>query len=122
MRFLVDANLPTNVSERLRAGGHDVLDVRRSVPPLRDEQIYAQARAEQRVILTRDLDFGNLLRYPPAGTAGIVVLRVSEMTAAEIVELVGEFVRAHHERELVDTLVILEPFRVRFRRAGRETA
>lgn len=116
MRCLVDANLPTDVSRVLSAAGHDVRDVRYAQPPLSDDVVYTLAKAERRTIFTRDLDFSNLLRYPPRGTAGIIVLRVSDMTAAEITTLVADFIGKHTPTELQDALIILEPFRVRFRR------
>lgn len=116
MRFLVDANLPTNVSEALQSDGHDIRDVRSVSPPLRDEDIYQQAKAEGRILLTRDLDFSNMLRYPPEETAGLVVCRVGDMTAGEIGALLRDFARAHAAEELTDALVILEPFRTRIRR------
>lgn len=116
MHCLVDANLPTDVTRALTAHGHDVRDVRGEQPPLSDEVVYRLARDEGRVLFTRDLDFSNPLRYSPRGTAGIVVLRVSEMTAAEITSLIMDFLDAHQPPQLEGALVILEPFRVRFRR------
>lgn len=116
MRCLVDANLPTNVTEVLRRCGFDVRDVRAAAPPLTDQQVYEIARQEQRTLLTRDLDFSNMLRYPARGTAGIVVLRVPGMATAEIAALLENFLRTRTTEDLRDTLLILEPFRVRVRR------
>lgn len=40
-----------------------------------DDLLFEKIKAEQRCIVTLDLDFANIIRYPTTGTAGIVVIR-----------------------------------------------
>src|SRR5262245_21027929 len=43
-----------------------------------DETIYDTRKAIGRTLVTLDLDFSNPLRFPPKGTAGIVVVRLQK--------------------------------------------
>ncbi len=75
MRFLVDANLPRSCLVLLKRFGHSpehARDIGLGAAP--DSQIAAQARASNSVLLTRDLDFANLLSYPPVNYPGMVVM------------------------------------------------
>jgi len=60
-----------------RAAGHDVSDVRdaglRGAP---DEEVFARACSEGRILISGDVDFANTLRFRPGSHVGIVVLRL----------------------------------------------
>lgn len=61
-----------------------------------------------------DLDFANPIRFPPADTAGIAVLRLREQTvAADIDRLVAQLVAALDTSDLAGHLWIVEQHRVR---------
>lgn len=56
--FLLDENVPLASIDRLRRDGHDVA---RAVSGQTDHAILEQARAEQRIVVTYDRDFGFLV-------------------------------------------------------------
>jgi predicted nuclease of predicted toxin-antitoxin system len=120
MRFLLDANMPRSAVSVLERNGHDAVHVRDTVlKDAPDERIAAFTRTEQRVIVTRDLDFADVRRYAPEGSPGYLVLRVPDSwVASEIVELLERFLGMPG---LVDQipghLAILDPRQVRFRPA-----
>ena len=76
MKFKLDENLDARLAPVLAAGVHDVDTVPaeglRGSP---DEEVWAAARADDRTLVTLDLDFSNPLRFPTAGTPGLVVVR-----------------------------------------------
>ena len=76
-RFLVDESLPRAVGRRLVSDGHDVADVRdvglRGRP---DDEVFAHAIEENRILVSGDIDFANALRFPPGSHSGIFVLRL----------------------------------------------
>jgi predicted nuclease of predicted toxin-antitoxin system len=83
MRFLVDANLPRSTLTAFARAGHQadhVNDVGLKGAP--DELIARRAREVQAAIVTRDLDFADIRRYPPAHYDGIVVMRLPDDTIA----------------------------------------
>jgi predicted nuclease of predicted toxin-antitoxin system len=62
MKFLADMGLARSTVAFLRAQGHDAVHLRdQGLQRLEDEEIIEKARAEGRVILTHDLDFGRII-------------------------------------------------------------
>jgi predicted nuclease of predicted toxin-antitoxin system len=118
MRFLIDANRPRSAVGLLVGLGHFVdfaRDIGLASAP--DEAIARRARESAAALLTRDLDFSDIRRYPPGDYNGIVVLRLpDDAVAAEIAGVIERFVREHRYLDaLPGRLAIVEPDRVRFR-------
>ena len=65
--------------EWLRQNGHDVVHLReQGLQRLPDDAITAKARAETRIVLTMDLDFGYLLAVSGASAPSIVIFRLDD--------------------------------------------
>jgi predicted nuclease of predicted toxin-antitoxin system len=69
MRFIVDAQLPRLLAERLTALGHDAIHVK-SLPragATTDAELSAFADQNSRIVVTKDIDFvdSHLLRRTP---------------------------------------------------------
>jgi predicted nuclease of predicted toxin-antitoxin system len=63
MRFLADMGLAHSTVAFLRAQGHDAVHLRdQGLQRLEDVEIVQKARAEGRVVLTHDLDFGRIVK------------------------------------------------------------
>lgn len=85
---LLDENIPRGIADGLRAAGHDVLRVAQVSPGIDDRSVLALARAGQRVLLTFDADFGDLIFQqgeppPPA----VLYFRVHPVVAAQVLSL-----------------------------------
>src|SRR6185437_1831363 len=61
MRLLVDVSAGQAVTECLRRLGHEADDVRERDPTMADVDILSWAVAEQRLVVTMDKDFGELV-------------------------------------------------------------
>jgi predicted nuclease of predicted toxin-antitoxin system len=118
MLCFVDANLPRSVAALLVKLGHQVefaRDVGLGAAP--DQDIAVHVKRTGAALITRDLDFADVRRYPPEEFGGIIVLRVPDSAVAhEIVQVLERFMR---ESTLVGQvkgrLAIVEYDRVRFR-------
>ncbi len=115
MRFLVDENLPTDVAELLRSRGHDVLYLpQSSYRGSTDRKVWQLAVGEQRVIVTRDLDFPLAeLPQPP----GLVLVRVPHgFTRGRIAEVLAEFVASPNFERIAGAITVVSPGRIRVRK------
>ena len=94
-RFLVDEDLPRSLVTTLRAGGafaEDVRDV--GLRGGADDDVIAHAVAHDPTLLTGDLDFANLLRFPLGTHRGIVVARLPHpWPAARRTQIIADAVR-----------------------------
>ena len=65
IKFLLDADMPRSSVEVIRMLGFEVEDVRDiGLGSAKDKEIIQYARKNGRIIITRDTDFGEVLRYP----------------------------------------------------------
>jgi predicted nuclease of predicted toxin-antitoxin system len=118
MRFLIDANLPRTVIAVVRSLGHHAEFARDiGLGSATDDQIAKHALHYRAALLTRDLDFADIRRYPPDQYSGIVVLRLPDTAVAE--EIAAVLKRFLSEpgciASLAGRLAVVEGDRVRFR-------
>lgn len=78
MQLLANENFPLDAVEALRAVGHDVAWVHIDAPGSSDEDVLARAQAENRVLVTFDKDFGELVyRMGLPASNGVILFRIS---------------------------------------------
>ena len=88
MKILANENLPGAAVEALRTRGHDVKWVRTEAPGSRDEEVLAQAKAEGRLLVTFDKDFGELVfRAGFSSPGGIVLFRLVPTSPTHIAQM-----------------------------------
>lgn len=116
MKFKTDENLPVDVAELLRAAGHDAETVvEQQLGGHPDTDVAAVCRAEQRALVTLDLDFSDIRSYPPGDYPGILVLRPALQTVPAILRLVERATKLLDTEPLVGHLWIVEDHQVRIR-------
>ena len=72
MKFLVDRCAGRRLAEWLRSTGHDVIEARELGPDPGDRTLLERAVAEERVLVTIDTDFGELVYVGQMPHAGLV--------------------------------------------------
>lgn len=82
MRFLADESCDFAVVRTLRQAGHDVLAIREVSPRAEDSVVADRAHREERVLLTEDKDFGQLVRASGSAPSGVIYLRLVARKAA----------------------------------------
>ncbi len=81
--------LGRRVADQLSADGHDAIHLgQQGLGRLTDEEIFAKAMAEGRIIVTADLDFGAILARTGSTTVSVIVLRIANPRADRVVPLV----------------------------------
>ena len=117
MKIKVDENIGTSGVAILKAAGNDVMTVReQGLEGSADDRIYRACLEEGRVLVTLDRDFGHVPRFPPALTAGIVILQLAgAATLTQVQGRLRDFLSLAENRPVDGELWIVEPGRVRVR-------
>ena len=115
LKLKLDENIGIVGKALLEADGHDVMTVaEQGLSGAMDERIYEVIATEQRVLVTLDRDFGEVLRFPPEATAGIVVLASQgRTTKSAIAARMTDLAAMLKVEPLSGQLWIVEPGRVR---------
>lgn len=118
MRLKLDENVDVRLAVLLRQAGHDVTTVRdQGLCGIADPALYEHCVSEGLILVTLDLDFSNVLRYPPERTPGLVVLRGPDDLFPTVRILVGTLVNALTNDTPSGRLWIVEPSRIRIHEA-----
>ncbi len=85
------------------------------------EPRYDSCCAEQRCLVTLDLDFADVTRFPPGQTAGVAVMRVPRNPSLPLLEdLVRQFLQAVDTMPVSGHLWIIEAGRIRVHQSADE--
>ena len=89
LRILANENIPGETIDALCGLGHDVIWIRTHAPGSSDEAILNQARAENRIVITFDKDFGELaFRRGLPASSGIILFRITTPGPTQCTKLI----------------------------------
>jgi predicted nuclease of predicted toxin-antitoxin system len=122
MKFKLDENFgPTVLAVFQRRGldCHTVAD--EHLVGAEDRAILAAAVAEDRILVTLDRDFTNVLLYPPEATCGVAVVHLGKRASRQLLSTVLDgFLEACETGRIHGKLWIIEPGRIRVHRSEEE--
>ncbi|MBA3871237.1 MAG: DUF5615 family PIN-like protein [Anaerolineae bacterium] len=119
MKILVDECCPSAVAFALRSDGHDVEYVAEDAPSTPDKSVLSRALADERIIVTEDRDFCELVFLNKLPTYGIILVRINQAKRQEKIQRVRE-VFAHHSAELPHAMITLTLTNIRVRSLKHE--
>jgi predicted nuclease of predicted toxin-antitoxin system len=80
VKFLLDMGLARSTDRFLQHQGHDAVHLReQGLQRMDDSDIIQKARAEGRVILTHDLDFGRIIALSQSRFPSVITFRLNDM-------------------------------------------
>jgi predicted nuclease of predicted toxin-antitoxin system len=115
MRFIVDESTGAAVVAYLRGAGHDVLAVAETMPQAEDPDILARAAEEDRILVTNDKDFGELVFRNGQLHSGVVLLRLQDESSANRVHTIRAVLERYADR-LAGCFTVATASGVRIRR------
>ena len=115
MQFKLDENLGRRTQEVFRELGHDAQTVYdEEISGCSDKLLFETCLAENRCLVTFDLDFADVVRFPPVQSSGISVIRVPLSPSWELLEKLGRrLLQALETEHIGGNLWILEAGRIR---------
>jgi predicted nuclease of predicted toxin-antitoxin system len=114
--FLLDANLSPESARYLAvAFGLDVTDlISQGLGHLRDQEVVELAKREDRVIITFDLDIGEIYHRRNRGRFGVILLRLDDQTVEAVNRVLDRFFRSEAATIALErSLVVIDDRRVR---------
>ena len=115
MKFVADEGVDGQIIESLRAAGHDVLYIAEIGPGTDDDIVLHYANDEDRILMTRDKDFGELVFRKKQVHSGIVLNRLYELASETKAEIVSSVISKYGE-ELYGSFTVIQPGRVRIKK------
>jgi predicted nuclease of predicted toxin-antitoxin system len=117
VRFLIDECLPPHLAILLRAAGHDCAHVYElGLGGQPDEQIMALADREDRILVSADTDFGELLANAPVLAPSVILLRRTDKRAGSLAAVVLANLQPVADDLTAGALVVISDTRIRARR------
>jgi predicted nuclease of predicted toxin-antitoxin system len=115
VRFLLDENVDARLLSYLIDHGHDATQIPNDYPfGLVDEQVLMLAVQEQRVLVTNDKDFGELVFRARLPHVGIILFRLGDYAPLPMLIARLEFVLNRYSDKL-DQFLTVTPYRIRVR-------
>jgi predicted nuclease of predicted toxin-antitoxin system len=116
MRFLADMGVSQRVVTWLRASGHDVVHLReQGLQKLPNGEIFEKATRERRVILTFDLDFGEIVALSRGARTSVAVFRLRDTRTETVIARLGRVLGESSDALEQGAVVIVEDGRHRVR-------
>jgi predicted nuclease of predicted toxin-antitoxin system len=76
VRWLIDECVDANLAALLRESGHDAVYMSDVAPRTADPEVLYRAERENRLLLTEDKDFGDLVFRQARPVPGLVLMRI----------------------------------------------
>jgi predicted nuclease of predicted toxin-antitoxin system len=116
VKLLIDESLQRQAATILTEAGIDAVHVTDlGLGGATDDQILARARADSRIVVTADTDFGTLLALTGATGPSVILLRRPGRRAADRARTVLDVLALVHEQLGRGSVVTVEHTRVRVR-------
>ena len=112
MRFLADESCDFSVVRALRAAKHDVVAISEVSPRAEDDEVRERAVSDERILITEDKDFGQLVYASMRRTGGVIFIRFPARARRQLADAVVDLVRQRSQR-LVGNFTVIQPGRVR---------
>ncbi|MEO8628064.1 MAG: DUF5615 family PIN-like protein [Betaproteobacteria bacterium] len=114
MKFIADESCDFAVVRGLRDAGYDVVAIAESSPGIDDLQVIAMAKLAERILITEDKDFGQLVYAAARQASGVIFIRFPATARGSLSNVILNLVEQRGE-ELFGKFAVIEPGRIRLK-------
>ena len=108
LKFLTDENISPSLVNALRSRGYDVKDIKeKKLFGISDNEVIILAFKENRIIITHDKDFANLLNYSSIKHKGVILLRFKNQSPKNVIGLFIPILGQLKENKIKKSLTII---------------
>lgn len=117
MRFLADIGVSPRIVGWLREVGHDASHLSaEGLYRLSDTHIFQKAAREQAVLLTFDLDFGEIVAFSGSAEVSVILFRLDNTQTDFVLSRLASVLKEAGHLLSIGVIVIVEDRRLRIRR------
>ncbi|MCG6550813.1 MAG: DUF5615 family PIN-like protein [Candidatus Magnetominusculus sp. LBB02] len=117
MRFLADMGVSWRVVAWLREKGHDALHLRdEGLQRLPNGKIFEKASSEKRIVLTFDLDFGEIMALSNNRPMTVIIFRLHNTRSAHVIDRLNRVLEDSGDAIVHGAIIVVEELRHRVRR------
>src|SRR3972149_8632380 len=100
MKFLLNANISPETSKFLSIKGHSSKDlISEDLSGLTDSEVYELALKENRILVTFDLDFGEIYHFSK-NKIGLIILRLEDQTVESVNKTLERFLKSPNAKRV----------------------
>jgi len=114
VRLLADEGIDAAIVARLRSNGHDVVYVAELSPGITDDAVLELANVDERILMTADKDFGELVFRLRRVAFGVLLVRLPGLPSASKASAVAQVIGEHGD-EMAGAFTVLSAGLVRIR-------
>ena len=111
MRFLIDRCAGRRLADWLRDAGHDIVEARLLGPDPGDAALLELATADNRILVTIDTDFGELIYLHDILHAGLI--RLPDVSAEQRIALMSELIERNRQALEARAIITIRGGRIR---------
>jgi predicted nuclease of predicted toxin-antitoxin system len=116
MRFLADMGVSTGLVEWLRNNGHDAKHLREEgLQRMPNGEIFSRAIGEDRIIITFDLDFGEIVALSKGKKVSVILFRLHNTRTSHLIRRLSLALKDTAETLEEGAVVVIEESRHRVR-------
>ena len=114
-KFLIDENVDFPVVLHLRQKGYDVTSIVELHPSLEDFLIMKMAFAQNRIIVTSDKDFGQLIFQNKLKSCGLILFRLGDQSSQAKIKVL-DLLLDNYLDKLTGNFIVLSENKIRVRK------
>jgi predicted nuclease of predicted toxin-antitoxin system len=112
LKFLADESCDFSIVRILRQNGFDVKSIAEEAPGLTDSDVIGIAKLENRILITEDKDFGELVYAHQRPHGGVIFIRYPSYAKKSIADAIDHLVKSKGET-LIGCFVVVSPNKIR---------
>ncbi len=113
MKFIVDECIGPSLANWLKQNNYDAISVYDSLQSSNDKVVLEHAVKEQRILITCDKDFGEMIFRNKMKHAGIILLRLMNDQPQNLINEIQKVLNEYSEQDLSNNFVVVTEKTVR---------
>lgn len=116
LKFIADESLEYSIVLWLRELGYNVISIAENFPSFADEKVLEKATQEDRIIITNDKDFGDLVFVNQLPHKGVVLLRFRTEEVKTKIKFLKSFLQNYSDK-ITNKFSVIDESKIRIRRS-----